>query len=292
MSLIFHYHPLSSFCWKVLIALYENGTAVRAPSSSISAIPTGARPSPPCGRSRRCRCSRTRRAARSFAETSIIIDYLDRHHPRAGSVRARGSRAGPRASGSGTGSTISTSRGRCRGSSSTGCGRRGRRTRSESPRRGRCWRPRSAWSRARWPSRRWATGEEFTLADCAAAPALFYADKVMPLARRLAERAGAARAAQGAAELRAGARGGRALFPIFPGWNDAPSPQRVAELTGVGEERLERLAGGELSEVLLVPRPDGARSVAKAGPAVGDRGGDAARAGRRRRAGAGGRGRA
>ena len=26
MSLILHYHPLASFCWKVLIALYENDT--------------------------------------------------------------------------------------------------------------------------------------------------------------------------------------------------------------------------------------------------------------------------
>jgi glutathione S-transferase len=28
----------------------------------------------------------------------------------------------------------------------------------------------------------WANGEDFTLADCSAAPALFYADKVMPFA--------------------------------------------------------------------------------------------------------------
>ena len=25
MSLTLHYHPLSSFCWKALVALYENG---------------------------------------------------------------------------------------------------------------------------------------------------------------------------------------------------------------------------------------------------------------------------
>jgi glutathione S-transferase len=25
MSLTLHFHPLSSFCWKALIALYENG---------------------------------------------------------------------------------------------------------------------------------------------------------------------------------------------------------------------------------------------------------------------------
>jgi fructosamine-3-kinase len=43
----------------------------------------------------------------------------------------------------------------------------------------------------------------------------------------------------------------------------------VAELTGVDEARLERLSGGDLSEVLLVRRQDGRLSVAKGGPAVG-----------------------
>jgi len=43
---------------------------------------------------------------------------------------------------------------------------------------------------------------------------------------------------------------------------------RVAVLTGVGEGRLERLAGGDLSQVLLVRRADGRLSVAKGGAAV------------------------
>lgn len=43
--------------------------------------------------------------------------------------------------------------------------------------------------------------------------------------------------------------------------------QRVAALTGVGEDRLERLSGGDLSEVLLVPRPEGA-VVAKGSPSA------------------------
>ena len=43
---------------------------------------------------------------------------------------------------------------------------------------------------------------------------------------------------------------------------------RVAELTGIPEERLERLAGGDLSEVLLLRRADGRCTVAKGGPAV------------------------
>jgi fructosamine-3-kinase len=44
--------------------------------------------------------------------------------------------------------------------------------------------------------------------------------------------------------------------------------ERVAELTGVPENRLERLAGGDLSEVLLVPRAGGPLLVAKGGPNV------------------------
>ncbi len=44
--------------------------------------------------------------------------------------------------------------------------------------------------------------------------------------------------------------------------------REVAALTGVAEDRIQRLAGGELSEVLLLRRPDGRCTVAKRGPAV------------------------
>ena len=44
--------------------------------------------------------------------------------------------------------------------------------------------------------------------------------------------------------------------------------QRVAGLAGIAEDRLQRLAGGDLSEVLLVPRDDGAPLVAKGGSAL------------------------
>ena len=45
--------------------------------------------------------------------------------------------------------------------------------------------------------------------------------------------------------------------------------RKVASLTGVAEDRLERLSGGDLSEVLLLRRPDGRCTIAKGGPAVG-----------------------
>jgi fructosamine-3-kinase len=45
--------------------------------------------------------------------------------------------------------------------------------------------------------------------------------------------------------------------------------RKVAELTGVAEDRLERIAGGVLSEVLLLRRPDGRCTIAKGGGPVG-----------------------
>ena len=44
--------------------------------------------------------------------------------------------------------------------------------------------------------------------------------------------------------------------------------RRVAALMGVEEEKLERLSGGDLSEVLVLRRPDGRCTVAKGGAAV------------------------
>lgn len=41
------------------------------------------------------------------------------------------------------------------------------------------------WLDERLKSRQWATGEEFTLADCAGAPSLFYADWVHPIPEKL-----------------------------------------------------------------------------------------------------------
>ena len=78
MALTLHYHPLSSYCWKVLIALYENGAPFEArlvnlgdpaeratyaalwPTAKIPLLVDGERVVP---------------------ETSIQIEYLDRRHP-------------------------------------------------------------------------------------------------------------------------------------------------------------------------------------------------------------------
>ena len=80
MSLTLFYHPLASFCWKVQIALYENDTPFtssivnlgdKASSAQFfSLAPMGKMP-----------VVRDEQRNRTVPETSIIIEYLDRHHP-------------------------------------------------------------------------------------------------------------------------------------------------------------------------------------------------------------------
>jgi glutathione S-transferase len=80
MALTLHFHPLSSFCWKALVALYENDTpftpnlvnlgdpAERA--ALLKLWPVGKFPV----------LSDDARQA-TVPETSVIIEYLDRHYP-------------------------------------------------------------------------------------------------------------------------------------------------------------------------------------------------------------------
>jgi|GEM_PF-2243207 len=76
--MILYYHPLSSCSWKVLIALYENGTAFEpralddaaAAQSWLALWPLGKFP-----------VLRDEARDRTIAETSIIVEYLGQHHP-------------------------------------------------------------------------------------------------------------------------------------------------------------------------------------------------------------------
>lgn len=78
MALTLHYHPLSSSCWKVLIALYENGTPFEARSVNLG---------DPAERSAYAALWPTAKIpllvddGRAVPETSIQIEYLDRRHP-------------------------------------------------------------------------------------------------------------------------------------------------------------------------------------------------------------------
>ncbi len=85
MALTLHYHPLSSYCHKVLIALYENGTPFEkhlvdfgdenSRSEFLALWPTGKIP---------LLCDSAR--DKTIPETSIMVEYLDRHYPGAHSL--------------------------------------------------------------------------------------------------------------------------------------------------------------------------------------------------------------
>jgi glutathione S-transferase len=80
MSLRLYFHPLSSFCQKVLVALYENDTAFaphivdlgdEASSAAFKTIwPIGKFP-----------VLRDEAKGRTIPESSIIIEYLAQHYP-------------------------------------------------------------------------------------------------------------------------------------------------------------------------------------------------------------------
>ncbi len=78
MALTLHYHPLSSCCWKVLIALYENGTPFEARLVNLG---------DPAERAAYAGLWPTAKIPllvddrRVVPETSIQIEYLDRRHP-------------------------------------------------------------------------------------------------------------------------------------------------------------------------------------------------------------------
>jgi glutathione S-transferase len=180
MSLTLHFHPLSSFCWKVLIALYENDIPFTAnqvdlgnPAERAAFLklwPIGKFPV----------LTDTVRS-RTVPESSIIIEYLDRHFPGrtrfipedpdlALKTRLRdrfydlyvhlpmqeivGDRLRPQDNKDPFG--VAAARARIRG----------------------CY----AMIEQQMACGPFAMGEVFTLADCSALPALFYGNKVEPFA--------------------------------------------------------------------------------------------------------------
>lgn len=178
MSLKLYFHPLSSFCWKVLTALYENETPFEPHivnlgdenerSEFLKLWPIGKFP-----------VLRDEERGLTIPESSIIIEYLSNHYPRraefiprdfdlAREVRLRdrifdlyihepmqrivADRLRPADHKDPFG--VDEARARLRTALDL--------------------------IDEEMASRTWAAGDIFTMADCAAAPALFYADRVMP----------------------------------------------------------------------------------------------------------------
>ena len=182
MSLILYYHPLSSFCWKVLIPLYENGTAFEgkelnlgdpAEREAFAALsPLGKMP-----------VFVDDQHDRTIPETSIMIEWLDRHHR--GAIRfvpedpdlAHEVRLWDRIYDLYVQMPMQRIVfDRIRPAEQkfpTGVAEdRALLTKA------------MAMVDAYVADKHWATGDQFTLADCAAMPALFYADKVEPFEGR------------------------------------------------------------------------------------------------------------
>jgi glutathione S-transferase len=171
-------HPFSSYCQKVLTALYENGTGfdylnLEDPRSSaeLAALwPMRRFPVLVDG-------------GRTVIEATCIIEYLDLHHP--GPVQLiptqRDDALEVRMLDRFFDNYISTPQQKIVAD----------RLRPEADRdpfgveEARAVLETSyAWLDDRMATREWATGAEFTLADCAAAPFLFYADWTHPIDAR------------------------------------------------------------------------------------------------------------
>lgn len=180
MSLVLHYHPLASYCHKVLIALYEN---------EVPFVPQLVDLGDPAQRAEFLRLwpigkfpvLRDEAREETIPESSIIIEYLQQYYP--GKVKlipdaaddARETRLRDRFFDNYVHEhmqKIVTDRLRPAGSDDPHGVEHARKV------------MRTAFDMLEkdMAHRSWAAGESFGLADCAAAPALFYANKVMPIA--------------------------------------------------------------------------------------------------------------
>lgn len=177
MSLTFHGHPLSSFCWKVLIALYENARPFEFALVDLGDLEAAARfrKLSPMGM---MPVLQDAAADLTICETSIILEYLDQKHP--GPVRllpddadqAREVRYWDRFYDlyvQGPMQRIVFDRLRPAGK------------RDAFGVEHALQQLRTAYDVAErtMAGRAWAAGETFSMADCAAAPALYYGEKVL-----------------------------------------------------------------------------------------------------------------
>lgn len=175
MALTLYAHPLSSYCQKVLIGLYENATHFefrmldneQAMAELASLWPLK-------------RFPLLVDAGRTVMEASIIIEHLDRHHPGARRLVPEDPRAAldVRLMDRFFDNYVMTPMqqivfdSRRPPDQRDAVGVADARTMLETAYR---------WLDTRMAAREWAAEEQFSLADCAAAPALFYADWAHPI---------------------------------------------------------------------------------------------------------------
>jgi glutathione S-transferase len=181
MSLILHFHPLSSFCHKVLMALYENKTPFEghivdfgdqaSRAEFLKLWPIGKIP-----------VLRDESRDRTIPETSIIIEYVERFFP--GPVRLLPGDPDLNLEArlwdrfydlyvNAPMQKLVADRLRPEGLNDPHGVAEAKATLMTS----------YAMIEQRMEHRRWAIGEQFSIADCAAATALFYAETVLPFFR-------------------------------------------------------------------------------------------------------------
>jgi len=179
MGLELFFHPLASFCWKALIALYENGTAFEPHIVDLSDPAQKAeleRLWPLC----KFPVLRDHDRGRVVPEATIIIEYLAQHHPGSIALIPKDADLAREA--------------RLRDRFYDGYVHEPMqkivldKLRPEDKRdpygvaqASRLLDTAYAMIEAEMVDRKWAIGDDFTLADCAAAPALHYADLIHPL---------------------------------------------------------------------------------------------------------------
>ena len=180
MSLTLYFHPLSSFCQKVLIALYENETPFERVVVDFGNAESASkfRKLWPV---RKIPVLRDEEKDRTVPESSIIIEYLEQHYPGktklipADAELARQMRFRDRFYDLYVNvpmQKIVTDRLRPPGRNDPYGVEQARET------------LRTAYGmiEREMAAKTWAMGDGFTMADCAAAPALAYANRVVPLA--------------------------------------------------------------------------------------------------------------
>ncbi len=179
MSLTLYFHPLSSFCWKALIALYEAGVPFE-PKVVDLVDPTDRAAFQAVWPLAKFPVLRDAARGRTTPESTIIIDYLAQHYPAAAGLipadpdSARQVRLLDRLIDSYIHlphQQVVNERLRPEGRHDPYGADQAR----DALRRG-------YDAVAPMIAGPWATGETFTLADCAALPALHYADYAVSLA--------------------------------------------------------------------------------------------------------------
>ena len=178
MSLTLHMHPLSSYCWKALIALYENATPFQPQIVNLGdpAEAAALRKIWPIGK---FPVLVDDARGVTVPESSIIIDYLAQHYPGVVALvpsdrdEARRVRLADRFYDLHVHAhmqKIVAERLRPKDAKDPASAQQARAALELA----------YGMIEQDMVAKPWAAGEAFTMADCAAAPALFYANKVAP----------------------------------------------------------------------------------------------------------------